>query len=780
MSTLLMGTAASAAIWFVIKISAVLAIAALVQAIAGRRASAAARHLVWTLALVGVLGLPVATFFLPAWPILTMPAASSAPAAPAVPAANLSAITSVDPPFVELTPADRPAFFAPEAPAFNVPATPAVSWGTVMMAIYITGALALLVYLLGQRLVVRRLARRANEVGDPEWTRLVADCAARAGVDRPVRLLRSRDVNVPAVFGTGRPAIVVPAVADLWTEERRQAVLLHELAHVARRDCLTQTLASVACAIYWFHPGVWQAARRMRIERELACDDRVIAAGTEPRAYAGHLLEIAYAAGADRAPALALTMARPHQLEGRMLAALDEARNRRLLTVRVRVAAAAASIALLVGLACAAPAVRAAERDRDVSQSIWSSARPAIDHVRATWRAYLNGRLSAADLVRMAAGALGIAQDNRPGTWEIRPTDVKGTVHLRISELNSSHGTNVPIEQLDGLTAAQLTGAGGPVQFRIRRDAGTFTFEGVMRNGVGAGTFTFAADPNFAAELAKRGLARPSATEQYQLARADIGFAFLDEAAKQGYTNLTTPDLVRAGQHGVHTTYLREMGVLGYRLGSLDPLIVLRDHGITPDYVREMADSGYKNLPADTLRNARDHGITPDYVRGMRDHGHGSLPMADLVNARDHGITPDYIRELGAAGHSKLPLDQLVRARDHGITPEYVNEVKKLGHTLALDDLVQARDHGITPDYIREMAAQGYTNLPMSSLIRARDHGVTPDYAKELKALGYDKIALDDLISLRDHGMTADRIRRANERAGTKLPLDMLKMLSGR
>jgi hypothetical protein len=141
----------------------------------------------------------------------------------------------------------------------------------------------------------------------------------------------------------------------------------------------------------------------MRVERELACDDRVIAAGTEPRAYAGHLLEIAYAAGSDRAPALALTMARPHQLEGRMLAALDAARNRRLLTVRVRVAAAAASIALLVGLACAAPAVRAAERDRDVSQSIWSSARPAIDHVRASWRAFLDGRLSAADLVRMAA-----------------------------------------------------------------------------------------------------------------------------------------------------------------------------------------------------------------------------------------------------------------------------------------------------------------------------------------------------------------------------------------
>ena len=101
------------------------------------------------------------------------------------------------------------------------------------------------------------------------------------------------------------------------------------------------------------------------------------------------------------------------------------------------------------------------------------------------------------------------------------------------------------------MTAAQLAGAGGPVQFRLRRDAGTFTFEGVVRNGVGAGTFSFAADPSFPAELAKRGFARPTAGEQYQMARHDIGFRLLDELNKQGYAKPQTPELVRAGQHGV-------------------------------------------------------------------------------------------------------------------------------------------------------------------------------------------------------------------------------------
>ena len=108
---------------------------------------------------------------------------------------------------------------------------------------------------------------------------------------------------MPVTMGTLAPSIVVPADADAWDEDRRRAVLLHELAHIARQDCLTQMLAAIACAVYWVHPGVWYVARRLRIEREVACDDRVLAAGAHAPDYAGHLLELAYAgAAAARRP----------------------------------------------------------------------------------------------------------------------------------------------------------------------------------------------------------------------------------------------------------------------------------------------------------------------------------------------------------------------------------------------------------------------------------------------------------------------------------------------
>jgi beta-lactamase regulating signal transducer with metallopeptidase domain len=762
MNAFLVDSAVSTGLWIVLKASVLLGVAAIVQAALYRRASAATRHHIWTLAVLGVLLLPVMSFVLPRWAVVI----------PAAPAADVTPFDGRSSPVVETS---SP---VPMTAAVEVPSAPAGAaafpWPVAFVAMYAAGAFGMFLHLMVQQWKVRQFARSATELRDVAWTDMLVSCAASMGVSRSIRLLRSRGQTVPVSFGTRRPSIVVPALADEWADDRRRAVILHEVAHVARYDCLTQLLASVACAMYWFHPAAWWVARRLRVERELACDDRVIAAGTQAREYAGHLLEIAYSLGHRGAPALAVSMAGPRQLEGRMLAALDEQRDRRVPAFGFRCASAVVAAIVLFPLTVATPtaATSAAAAVERVPPALGAPAQQRTEpQLQATeW----SSNETVKRVIRAAKEVIERVQDDVPGTWEIRATSTEGTVRLRLAEVNSSSDSTIALAQLEGLTAARLAGD-GPIQFRLRRDAGTFTFDGVLRRGVGAGTFSFAADPNFPAELAKRGFARPTAREQYQLARHDIGYAFVDELNTQRYEKPQTSDLVRAGQHGVQLTYLREMGALGYRLGTLQPLIELRDHGVTPAYVRELAELGYKELPADELRRARDHGVTPEYVKSMRDGGYGSLPMTALINARDHGVTPEFVRGLADAGHSKLPLEQLIQIRDHGVTPEYVREMRQLGQALPLEELVRARDHGVTTEFVREMATLGYANLSMASLIRTRDHGVTPEYARELKALGYDNIALDDLVTLRDHGLTADRIRAANARAGSRLPVDLLK-----
>ena len=172
------------------------------------------------------------------------------------------------------------------------------------------------------------------------------------------------------------------------------------------------------------------------------------------------------------------------------------------------------------------------------------------------------------------------------GTWEIRATQASAVVNLRLSEsANSSHGSTVALDRFQGL-APSLLSSGGPATFSLRRAAGTFAFEGMFRSGAGAGTYTFVPSASFPAELVARGFARPTAAEQYLLAREDVAFAFIDELAAQHYARPDLHQLVNAAQHGVELGYLREMGSLGYRFAQLDELIRLRDHGVSPSQLR--------------------------------------------------------------------------------------------------------------------------------------------------------------------------------------------------
>lgn len=299
------------------KVTLVLGAGAAVQLVLPRRVSAATRHLVWTLTIAGVLLLPLLAISLPVW----TPVDYTEPAG----VAPILGTESLDSSVLD-------------APASIRVTQRGVPWLWITGAVYLAGLVLLLARLLLQHVWMHRLVRAATPIVDTPWVQLFESCAARIGVRRAVRLLRAAGDTMPLAAGIREASIVLPAVADAWPEKRRRAVLLHELAHVERHDCLTQTLAALACAVYWVHPGVWWIAWRLRVERERACDDRVLSAGENAREYAGHLLELAYSLGRHAAPGMAVAIARPRklglgELEGRMLAVLDAARSRAMRAV---------------------------------------------------------------------------------------------------------------------------------------------------------------------------------------------------------------------------------------------------------------------------------------------------------------------------------------------------------------------------------------------------------------------------------------------------------------
>ena len=339
-------------------------LAALGITVAMQRASAGARHLVWLVTLGALLLIPALT----AWGPLRLeilPAAEPAvPAVPAVPATPQAVITNGQATIVATgampaTPAISPEASTPTSVRGSLATSirDASVW-SIALALWAVVALAIVVTLTWSALVVRGLVRRSEPLDDQSWLTPLYEVSDRLGLDEPPRLLMSRDAKMPFACGLATPTIVLPAECESWSHERRLAVLLHELAHVRRRDLLGHTLGRLVCAMYWFHPLAWTAARQLRAESERACDDLALACGTRATDYAEHLLDIVTSVRREATPMVALAMARRKEFEGRMLAILDP-ELRHSTPSRAQSATLIGTLALLsivVGAAVPAPA----------------------------------------------------------------------------------------------------------------------------------------------------------------------------------------------------------------------------------------------------------------------------------------------------------------------------------------------------------------------------------------------------------------------------------------
>ncbi len=111
---------------------------------------------------------------------------------------------------------------------------------------------------------------------------------------RPVVLCASDRVQVPTAIGFFKPAVVIPTwlLNDLSPDELHQ-IVLHELAHLRRRDDWTNLAQQIVKALFFFHPAVWWIEKKIALEREMACDDAVLAETSQPRAYAECLAHLA-------------------------------------------------------------------------------------------------------------------------------------------------------------------------------------------------------------------------------------------------------------------------------------------------------------------------------------------------------------------------------------------------------------------------------------------------------------------------------------------------------
>jgi beta-lactamase regulating signal transducer with metallopeptidase domain len=551
-----------------------------------------------------------------------------------------------------------------------------------LFAAWLAGVALVSLYHLGGWLQARRLTLRGTRPASEAWVMTFRRLRHRLGIERAVALLESSIVPVPAVVGWLRPVILVPAsVFAGLTPEQLEAVLAHELAHVRRHDYLVNLVQAMVESLLFYHPAVWWVSRQVRQERECCCDDLAVAVCGDRLDYARALAVLEGMREGMRAPVPQLALG----ADGGSLLR----RIRRIAGLPER--NGAASPAWLAGLLAVA---------------------------------FLATGAIVQDGVRAAQGSK--TSDDMPanhGEWtaERDQDGLQLTMTRRSGNGVSQHGHHYKLSDLTGL------GPGPDVHFEMRRDAGTFRFDGRFDGSgpgsQGSGTFTFQGNPGYVRELAGLGY-NAGENKLFSLALFDVSPGFI-----------------------------RDLRSLGYDELSLDDLVEFRIHGVSPEYIRSLESAGYPDLPADRLVEFRIHGVSPEEIRDLASVGIEGLTPDRLVEFRIHGVDAELVRALSAAGYENIPAEKLVELKIHGATPEFAHEMAELGYSSAsLDKLVEFRIHGVSPGFIREIAATGHRDVAADDLVSMRIHGVSADFIRKAEARAGHALTIDKLIGLKIRG----------------------------
>jgi len=263
---------------------------------------------------------------------------------------------------------------------------------------------------------------------------------------------------------------------------------------------------------------------------------------------------------------------------------------------------------------------------------------------------------------------------------------------------NSTHSwswsSDVALDELHGITRAQIDGDDAEVEFTLPRDAGVFRMSGRVHRGHGAGEFTFEPDRDFLVELRRVVPEEPTLDDLARFAANKLGRDWLRAYAKRGYHDISADALARLAIHGVSPDYLEAMNALGYRHPDVDDLIRLRVHGVEPEFVRELGSLGYAEVPVDELVRLKVHGVTPDFVHEMLDLGYARPTTDELTRLRIHGVDEQYLREVSKLVEPRPSADELARMKISGIDVGFIRRAHARHRELSADELIHLKRRG--------------------------------------------------------------------------------------
>jgi beta-lactamase regulating signal transducer with metallopeptidase domain len=539
------------------------------------------------LVIVGLAPLVLPTVNVEA-PALLGTTRASAPIVRAAPAIPAPAVLAAPVQHAAAKPATSTLSLSPSATATVVYAVPAA-------------ILLLITFLALVRLVA--LQARADVLVDGHWLSALARAQRRMGFKHGTALLTSDELASPISWGLVRPVIVLNKRAVDAADEA-EAIIAHELAHVARMDWIKLLLARFATALFWFNPLVWMLAREAHQLREEAADDSVLAADIIDTDYAQLLVGVAR-----------------HECPGLLLGAHGVAPSKSSLARRVA--------RVLDGRSERGPVARS------FAIGVFTGAVLVAAPLAAVTLTPAGSKTAKLASTRLAA--------SEPAPYypaHDEPTDLPSII-------------------AKGVTTS-VTTAVAAVAPRVSVDDDNGTFEAVAPNGAsvrtvngvtvsrapnGASVTVYPPDSNGRRKVVA--VAPNGATAiSYANAEDDVPGVVLKK-------NSTIDNAVAMKAVGVTPEYVAAMRAAAPELRDVDAddLMGVKALGVTPDYVRALYAAGVRDFDASDIAGAKAVGVDGNYVREMRAAGFDNADLSDLTGARAMGVTGAYIREMRANGY---------------------------------------------------------------------------------------------------------------------------------
>jgi bla regulator protein BlaR1 len=572
--------------------------------------SAADRSWIAHLALAGLVLLPLATVALPTLdvtgpeflvgkPEVQSPSSVLLPATAPTPKPVANSAPVSDDPGVGSAPIDWP------------------FWGYAIPA----ALLILLTLVALGRLFI--LKARATVMVDAPWLTALARAQQRMGFKHGTALLTSNELPSPISWGVVRPVILLNAEAA-QSHAEAEAIITHELAHVARLDWAKLLLARVAVAFFWFNPFVWLLSREAHQLREEAADDSVLSTDIDETEYARLLVGVAR-----------------HECRGLLIGAHGVAPAKNSLTRRVK--------RVLDGAVKRAP-----------GGWRWGSAAAffaagmavpvaALNLVPATMTAPATAQLARTDpsAAAIASPKAGMTISDPISTAVAAAAGVAGTAANTVIMTGPGHGTITT--KPDGKMV--MVGPSGGVIEVYPPD----------RNGHRRTVLT---NPN-------------GGTIAYADARAVPGLA----TAIAGSPGSSAVDrAIELKAVGVTPEYVQAIRSVAPQLRlDHDDIVQLKAVGVTPAFIQELARLGYHGVDADEITGAYAVGVRENYIRDMASVGYGRISLDELTQLKAVGVTPGDVQKYRRAGFTEIDVDKLVELKTLGITPEELRASERYG-----------------------------------------------------------------------------------------------------